>query len=309
MNFSPRPVTAFCSACLMLLLASVSSAQQKDALRLGKAPTFASTSKESVLLRYKLKKDQVEKLAMNIDMVMRVRQGGKELKMKMAMQIEAKVRVTAVDDKGNITALVKITRMYTKFTGAKEVEFDSDKPNDDPNFKGVAAMINVGIPCKMSPVGKMLETDLEPLRLAARRANAAALAKTFEDSTKQMFEGTYVQLSERAVKAGDSYKAGTIVSDKVKIHNSYRIRSVSGDRNRAVLEPVAVLEMAKGAFPRGVDARIKSQRLTGWILFDVEKGYASKAEVRLNMVLEISADGQAATMETTTKTTLTSSLK
>src|SRR5262249_1444168 len=170
-------------------------------------------------------------------------------------------------------------------------------------------MIGVGIPIKMSSVGKMLETDLEPLRLAARRANDAALAKSFEDSTKQMFEGTYIQLSEKAVKAGDTYKAGTIVDDKIKLHNSYKIRSVSADKTRALLEPVGVLEMAPGALGDGGDAKLKSQRVAGWILFDLQKGHISKADIRIHVLVDLNAKGETGTMELTTKVKLTSSLE
>ncbi len=310
MRRSPRPVIAFCWACLALLLpASAAHAQDRDSLRPGNVPTFASTSDEPVLLRYKLKTDQVERVVVDADMDVNVRQGGQELAVKMTMHMEAKARVTDVDAEGNISAVVKITRMTTKVTGPNAVEFDSDKPGDDPKFQAVTAMIGVGIPCKLTPTGRLLETDLEPLRLAARRAGDAALARSVEDGAKKMFDGTYVQLSEKPVKAGDTYKAGTIDADKYKFHNSYRIRSVSGDRTQVVLEPVTEVEVTAGAFPAGVDARIKSQESAGWILFDLQKGHASKADVRLRLVLDVTAGGQTGTVEVTVKTTMTSSLE
>ena len=310
MRWSTRPIHAFFWACpALLLLTSAGTAWEKDPLKLENVPKFDSTSNEPILLRYKLKPGQVEKIVVDMEMNMHIKQGAQEFTMKIAMRIEAKDAVSAVDAEGNMTGVVKITRMKMKVAGPKEVEFDSDKPTDDPNFKGVTAMIGVGIPCKISPVGKMLETDLDPIRQAARRANDAALAKSFEDSAKQMFDGTYIQLSEKPIKAGETYKAGTIVSDKVKIHNSYKVLSVSADKTKTLLEPVAVLEMAPGAFPPGVDVKMKTQRVAGWLLFDLQKGHLSKGEIRMLMTMDINAMGQTGTMEMSMKTTLTSTVE
>ena len=284
-------------------------ADDKDPLKLDNIPTFGSTSNEPVRLRYKLKAGQTQKMVVDMDMDMRLDVGGQQINMKQTMTMEAKAAATAVDADGNIAEEVKITRMKMKVTGpGGTVEFDSDKPSDDPKFQVLKAMINVGIPCKMSPVGKMLKTDMEPLRLAVSKADAA-LAKSLEDSTKQMFDGTFIQLSETPVKAGDTYKAGTVVSDKAKINMSYKIRLVSGDKNKAVLEPVAVIDMGAGTFPPGVDAKIKKQQMAGWILFDVQKGYASKADIRMNMVLDINSQGQTGSANITAKSTVTSSVE
>ena len=302
MKLSPR-LGAFSGACLAWLLASVGAAQEKDT-----SPKFDSTSSEAVLLRHKLKNGQVLKFDMDMDMDIAVRMGAEQLTMTQAMRMEGKMAVTGVDDEGNMSAVAKITRMTMKMTGPAAVEFDTDKASEDPNFKPLMAMINVGIPCKMSPLGKMLETDLEPMRLAMRRAGNAALSKVLEDSTKKMFDGTFVQFPEKAIKAGETYKAGTIVEDKMKIQMSYRVKSVSGDKSQAVLEPVPVLEMADGAFP-GMDAKLQKQQIAGWLLFDIQKGYVVNGELRMQMDLDISAMGQKGTAALTGKTVVTQTLK
>lgn len=294
-------------AVLALLFASVAAAQEKDPVHLDNMPAFDSTSNEAVLLRYKLKTGQVMKFGMDIEMDMKIRLGFQEIKMKQTIRMDAKAAVTAVDDEGNMSVLAKITRMHMKISGPVQLDFDTDKSSDDPKFKAVTAMINIGIPCRISPVGKMLETDLEPLRLAVRRAGDAALAKSLEDSTGKMFGGTFVQLSPTPIKAGETYKAGTIIEDKLKIHMQYKVLSVAGDKTRAILEPTAVLEAAPGAFP-GIDAKIKSQKMVGWLLYDVEKGYPSKADIRMHIVLEVSAEGQTGTVDITGKTQLTTTL-
>jgi hypothetical protein len=296
--------------CVALLCPSAVVAGDKDALDPAKPPAFGSTSKEPVLLRYKMKPGQVEKLAMDMDIDVTAHQGGQDLGMKMVMRIEAKTAVKEVDDDGNISALVKITRMTLKMSGQQEAAFDSDKPDDDnPQFKAASAMINVGIPVKISPVGKLLETDLEPLRLAAKRLGDAALSKSLEDGANKMFEGVFIDLPEKPVRVGDAYKAGTIVEEKfMKMHLSYKIRSVSGDGAQVVLEPVATMEVAPEAFP-GTEVKVKEQQFDGWKLFDAARGHMSKAAGRMKFVLDINAGGQTATLEMTGTFRVTSSLE
>jgi HEAT repeat protein len=271
-------------------------------------PVFENTTKEPVLLRYKLKQDQVMKLVMDANSEIQMEAGGQKMNMGQAIHIDAKARVTEVDEKGNISVLVKITRLKMKMDGMAKVEFDSDKPDENnPAFQAVTAMIGVGIPCKISPIGEMLETDLEPLRLAVRRVNNAALTKALEDSTSKMFEGTFVQLSKDPIAAGQTYKAGTLVSGGMKIQTSYKIDSVKGDRSQVIMAPVIAIEMAKDAMPNA-EAKVVSQDASGWLLFDVEKGYSSEGQMRINMTLEISANGQKALMHTTTRVQSVSSL-
>jgi hypothetical protein len=234
--------------------------------------------------------------------------GAQNLNIGQDLRIEAKARVTEVDEKGNISVLVKITRLKMRISGATQVEFDSDTPdNPNPDFQAVTAMIGIGIPCKISPVGEMLETDLEPLRLAVRRVNNAALTKALEDSTSKMFEGTFIQLSKNPIAAGQTYEAGTIVSDQMKMHASYKIASVDSDRSQVVMAPILVMELAPNAMPEAT-AKIASQEASGWLLFDLEKGYVSEAQMRIHVISEITANGQKLQMDMTTKVLSTSSL-
>lgn len=299
--------------CLTLCPALISQAPTEARASLdgteSNAPVFTSTSSEPVLLRYKLKRDQVMKLAVDMETNMRMSIGAQSLNMGQNMRIEAKIRVTEVDEKGNMSVLVKITRLTMKMTnGTTQIEFDSDKPEGaPPDFQAVTAMIGVGIPCKISPVGEMLETDLEPLRLAVNRVNNAALSKALEDSTSKMFQGTFVQLSKAPIAAGQTYEAGTIVSDQTKMHVSYTIASVSGNRSKVIMEPVMTMDSLAKTLP-DAETKMTKQETSGWLLFDVDKGYISDGRMRIQMGFEITHDGQKALMEMTAKVASTSSL-
>lgn len=263
-------------------------------------PVFPSTTIEAVLLRYRLKRDQVLNIVDDINTDIQMGIGPLTLNMAQNIRIEAKARITEVDLNGNISALVKITRLKMKMSGVANAEFDSDKPDDaNPDFKAVTAMIGVGIPCKISPVGELLETDLEPLRLAVRRVNNAALQKALEDSTTQMFEGTFIQLSKDPIAAGQTYRAGTILSDKMKMQTSYKIASVNSEKSKVIMEPIVVMELPADAIP-DADMKIIGQETTGWMLFDREKGYPTEGQMNSHVVMELTADGQQVRMDTKT---------
>lgn len=310
MKCSLRPFLVISLAFLALLPSWAARAQQEDSTAGDNVPKFASTSDEAVLLRYKYKAGDVEKIALDIDMDMTVRLGKTTLPMKMNMHIDAKSVTTAVASNGDFSAIVKITRMrMTTTSGANNVEFDTDKPSDDPSFKGISAMINVGIPCKMSPVGKMLETDMEPIRQAVRKVGNDALVKSLEDSTNQMFGGAYVQLSEDPVKAGDTFQAGTVLSGKAKVHNSYKVLSVSGDKSEAILQTVPVIELAPDAFPKGMEAKLTSQKVNGWMLFDVANGHAAKADIRMHMKMDLKTSGEQGDIDMTVRSKMTATVE
>jgi hypothetical protein len=200
-----------------------------------------------------------------------------------------------VDEEGNFSAALTITQFGMKMGApGATVTFDSDHAEDAPEeFRPLTAMLNVEIPCRISPVGELLETDLEPLRLAVRRAGAAALAEEMEKTTDKMFEGAFVQFAKDPIEAGETYEAGTIVEEAMKVHMSYRLAAVSGDRKQAILEPVAKMEIQPEAFP-GVEVKIHDTRMNGWILHDVERGFARDSELRLYMGMEITAEGETA---------------
>jgi len=288
--------------------AAAPASTEDDFFKFERRPKFSETSADPVLFRYKLKAGQVQKTFLEMDMNSTVSQGFQKVVIKQSMKIDAKVAVTGVDAEGNISAVVKITRFRMTASGQAEVDFDSDKADaPDENFKGLLAMVNVGIPCRMSPIGKLLETDLEPMRLAVRRAGNAALTKVLDDSTEKMFEGTFVELSEAPLKSGDTYKAGTIVNDQIKTHVSYQLLSVAAERKNAVLEVQAKLEIPKEAFG-GADVNIKSEKVSGWIHFDLDKGYARESEVKVKMLMDVKAEGESASVDVRMAMKMTSTL-
>jgi hypothetical protein len=273
-----------------------------------KAPVFESTNSEPVLMRYKLQRDQVLSMTVDMNTDIRMRVATQKADIVQNVRITAKARVTEVDGNGNIAVLLKITRMTMKLSGMKEAEFDSDNPdNSNPDLQAVNAMIGVGIPCKISPVGELLETDLEPLRLAVRRLNNATLTKTLEDSASKMFEGTFVQLSKDPIAAGQTYEAGTFVSGGTKMRVSYKITAVSSDKTKALMMPVMNMDVPANSIP-GLEMKISKQENSGWILFDVDKGYVSEGRISGRIVMEASADGRNLLMDMTNKMVFTSNL-
>ncbi len=273
-------------------------------MKLDNLPSLGATTPDAVVMRYKLKAGQTLKSVAKVEGLVRMEIAGEDLTIKTTMQIDSTSKITAVDQQGNASITDKITRMLMKITGPVELEFDTNKPSDDENLKPLLAMINVEIPSKVSPLGKISDVNLDSLREALQKAGGEAMAKEMESSIKKSTSNTFVGLSEAPIKAGETYKAGVIDQDKMKMNMSYKVLAVSKDKSKALLEPIVSLELVAGAFP-GIEAKMKSQRCSGWLLFDIEKGLATAVDIRIHAVLDIEAMGQTGTMEMTIKTKAT----
>jgi hypothetical protein len=275
-------------------------------------PTFPTTTDEPVTLRYKLKAGQKMTMSVDMDLNMDIKQGRQTLKMKMPMVMEAKADVTATDVDGNMSLNLNITRMKVTadISGEKsaKTEFDSNQQGGSREFAPLRAMINVSMPCKITPTGKLLECDTAPLMRALDGAGNVALAKQMKDTLNQMVEETFAQLSEKPVKAGETYPGGTMELNGAKATVAYKVRSVSGDKTQAVLEPVAQFDFNGAAFP-GAEVKVKNQAFGGWLLFDLQNGYVSKSEVQISMDIDIKAGGETGTMTMKAKMVMTATVR
>jgi hypothetical protein len=74
---------------------------------------------------------------------------------------------------------------------------------------------------------------------------------------------------------------------------------VSGDKNQAILEPIARMEIDPATFPG--NATIKDQKYAGWMLFDVQKGFPTKGQMGMYVAMDVKAGGETGTVEMTMK--------
>ena len=277
-------------------------------------PKFDSESKEPVLLRYKCRPDQKVQFGCNMDMTMRMRVTGAEkpinVSIDMNMTMDGHYDVTAVEPNGDFQARMMLTRIAMKTKadtpgGKQDMDFDSDrKAGDDerPEFRSLRTMLNAPVPIKISAIGKLLDMDMNALTRSMDRAAAAA----FKQGMQQTLRGSFVQLSETPVKAGDVYDAGELSmgggspgQPEMKFRAKYKVLSVRGDQKQAVLQPV--IDFSLKDVPGMEQVKLESSSIDGWMLFDVEKGNILKSAADVKMAMGASEGKESMHMDMTMK--------
>src|SRR4051812_22121629 len=122
-----RTITAVLTLTVACLLSSgcgnsSSASDDSGSGRRDDTPVFSTTSEEPILLRYKLKPGQVLRMSIDVDMTMRINQGGKREEIRIAFQIDSQADVTRVDPSGVMFADTKITRMKMTNNYPKRME-------------------------------------------------------------------------------------------------------------------------------------------------------------------------------------------
>lgn len=278
-------------------------------------PKFDSTSKEQVLLRYKFKAGQTVKMDMDMLMDNEIKAGGQNARIGITITMEAGYTVKSVDANGDAWAVLTITRMTMKAIGPNVISFDSDKDTDnsDPNLQALKVLLNTPIPVKISTIGKLLDVDRDPMREAIRRAGAAAKLLDFEKTADEAIKGSFIQLSQEPVKAGDIYNAGTIVKKtedlgEMTFNVRYKVLSISGDKKQALLQPIG--DVILRSQPEGpVKVEMNYGKVTGWILFDIEKGDIMQSSGLSSTEMTMSQGEQSLVMKSDTKVICRSRVK
>lgn len=272
-------------------------------------PRFPTTSNDEVTLRYKFMPGQKVGFNFDMDSITEIAGSKPEQRMtvSMNMTMSGDYEIQSVDANGDFRASMVIGRVTMKAKARKEVSFDSDKDGSggNPAFRPLMAMLKVPIAVKVSPVGKLLETDIQPLLEAVRRAQGGALADNVKDSAEELVKSAFVQLSEKPIKAGDIYDAGEIVTampgaGEMKAKVRYKLVAVSGDRKQAILQPKA--EVVFNSQPGAKEKyKLDASSMDGWILFDIEKGKGVRSAWDMKTRMTTDVKGQKGRMDITMK--------
>ena len=257
-----------------------------------------------MLLRYKFAPGQVTAFDMDMRLKMGIAIDGrgqeKRIKVDTDMKMVGKYVVQSVDPSGDARATMTISRATMEVTGDNPMSYDSAKDStpSDPNLAGLAAMLNVPIPVRISARGELLDADFLPVQAAARKMGRAAL-KQVDQATSKLVENSFVQLPEGPVKRGDTYDAGKITMGDAQMGTMsatvrYRVKAVSADGKQVVLAPKARFEMGKsGAMSK---MKMKSNEVGGWVLFDVAKGNIDRSQGTAEVEMSMSEGGIAMDM-------------
>jgi hypothetical protein len=236
-----------------------------------------------------------------------------DLKTKMSQVSEMTWKVKSVKPDGSAAMSQVIDRMQIKVEGpAGKFEIDSSKKGDaaPPGpLAGLGKMVEglVGVPVDVtiSARGEVLSVNvpdkmMEAMKTAGPGGQAFAGAFT-EKGIKQLFEQSSVLLPEEAVAPGTTWvqkrsveTAGlgnmdidTTYTDKGEVPGKPGLRMIDG----------AVKMQIKPGENSPVTMRVLSQDNAAKFLFNTTAGHLSSSEIKQNMQMEISAQGQTLTQD------------
>lgn len=242
--------------------------------------SLATTTDEAVQLEFKFTKgNKVENL---IEMEMEMEMMGQ--KMPITVNIEGKYEVKDIDDQGNADIEYAMTRMQMN-SEAQGVKFDSnEKPEQiNPEMAPILKILNKNVISKISPKGKTLGIDYSQLSNELGE-EYAMLKANLEQNINQFNQSSFVVLPEGAVKVGDTFEADAIEQNyqglPMKIQTSYKVKSISEDKSKVILEPDGTIELGVANLPDGVSIKMNQGKMSGWILLDLNRGMV----LRSNMI-------------------------
>jgi hypothetical protein len=258
--------------------------------------SLANTTEESVNLEFKFNKgDKVENV---IEMTMEIEMMGQ--KMPATILVEGNYEITEVDGQGNADVNYSMSRMKIDAT-AQGVNFDSNEKPEliKPEMAPVLKMLNKGVISKISPKGKVLGTDYSQL-INDFGAEYAMLKASMEQNINQFTQSSFATLPNEPVKVGDTYD-GEILEQNfqgfpMKVTMNYKVKSISEDKTKVILEPEGSIEFNTIDLPEGIAIKMNSSKTSGWILIDLSRGMVLKSNLVTLMDFSTTQMGQQADM-------------
>jgi hypothetical protein len=269
----------------------------------------ASASGDDVTLRWKFSPDKPYHYMLTQGMEMSMKLPNNDLKTTMSQVSEMTWKVKSVKPDGSAAMSQVIDRMHIKVEGpAGKFEIDSNKKGDAAAPVGplaglgkmVEGLVGVPVDVTISARGEVLSVNvpdkmMEAMKTAGPGGQAFAGAFT-EKGIKQLFEQSSVVLPEKAVAPGTTWvqkrsveTAGlgnmdidTTYTDKGEVPGKPGLRMIDG----------AVKMQIKPGENSPVTMRVIKQDNAAKFLFNTTAGHLSSSEIKQNMQMEISAQGQ-----------------
>lgn len=261
-------------------------------------PEFSAVTNDAVTLRYKFTKGEKAHVVMDYSMIMEMM----GQRMPMQMKMESDYEINDVAENGNAEISVQFTRIQMEMDGPQVVKFDSDEVEDlasDPLGASFAPVLANPIGSVISPLGTVVEMDMESMIDGMSEEAAAATRVQIENMSNQFSQNMFVALPEHAVKIGDTYKAGVVETDaggmKINMDMQYKILSISECKRYIVVQPDG--EFSFQSEMPGMEMNTDNNKIAGWLLFDLERGLPLRSNMIMNMDILANQMGQEIEMK------------
>jgi hypothetical protein len=270
------------------------------------APRFDSSSGEPVLLRYKFKPGEKLEMAAELDLTIDIATGAQNVSMMTAAALGFECGVAEVDSRGDAAAELVFQHLRMQTVGGPgKIDFNSrrDADSNDPNHRGLAAVIGTPIPIRVSARGRLLSQDTTAVSEAMSRAGAPTMARLLDRLIRQIVHGTFVQLPEEPVRKGDTFEAGELALGMSGIgnlatHARYEVLDVSGEQDQALLKPLVEISM-EPTTGGGMRTELESAEVTGWVHFGVREGMVRRSRAKARLTIKGSDARQTSRITTT----------
>ncbi len=243
-----------------------------------------SAGENTRVLRYVAKVDAKNEADMDIDLS--IDGGGMEMGFKM--KLGALNSITAVDPAGNFTQAMEITSASVTL-GGKLAEMGGDSKMFDDMMKGMKMSF------KMDPQGRMLEADL------GDKANP--MMGQMQAGMDQAMQGGVVPFPTEAVGIGAQWEALSTVDmmgAKARMVANYKLVALDGDKGTLEFTLKGSADAQKMTVPNApgeVDLKALAIDAEGKIGFDLGNPTAGSVDMKMNMRMDLSAQGQSADMK------------
>lgn len=234
------------------------------------------------VLRYAAKAGDKNAADMNVDMS--ISGGGVDMSFKM--QIGAESSIDEVDDKGNFRQSMTITSATMKL-GGELAAMAGDTSQIGDMLKGQKMAF------KMDNQGRVLEADM---------GEDNPMMQQMQAGMDQAMQGGVVPFPSDAVGVGAQWDALTTVDmmgAKMRMVSSYKLIELNGDKGTLEIAIGGNAEAQKMNMQGAGEVDLKSMNLkaSGKIGFDLARPTAGSVDLTMNIAMDLSAQGQSATMK------------
>lgn len=285
------------------------------------AVSAVSAAAADVELRWKFRKDKPYHYVLTQKMEMSIKLPNNTINTKMSQVSEITWTVKAVRPDGSAEMVQILDRMRIKAEGpAGSFEVDSNRKADTA-AAGPAAAISkmmegmVGTPMDvvMSARGEVISVKVpdkvkEAMKTAGREGQAFASGFD-EKGTKQLIEQSSMLLPEKTVSPGTTWvqkrSVETAALGNMDIDTTYTDKGEApGKPGLREIDGAVKLQFHQPENTK-VSVRITSQDNAAKFLFNTTSGHLSSSEMKQNMQMEISAQGQLVTQDLTQTISMT----
>ncbi|HEY1406506.1 MAG TPA: hypothetical protein VF857_07865, partial [Spirochaetota bacterium] len=248
--------------------------QMEMGLSLSAPPEISGVSNDPVLIRYKFEKGKTTDIEYSINLMVKMTVNNQSVDIPLRMMLSGNYSVDSVDEMGDASITLVLTRLKIESTGRHGIFFDSaqDPSSDTRRLTSIREILNLGIPVRVSSIGDIPNIEINAVG-ASLEAEEAARQINIEKLMNDMMKSSFVLLPVNPVKKGESYDAGVIIQPMGDIavffaKIRYQVRSVSADGKKIILVPIGVFEL-KGRDDSATKCVLNNGWLDGWLLFNI----------------------------------------